>query len=268
MKIQVQPARFLRRYKRFFADVELPSGETVVCHVANSGSLKTCLTEGADCLITPAADPERKLRYSLRAIKGELGWIGVDTSVPNEIVWELYEKRRLADWARYSFAQREVKISDESRIDLILWNPSLKVATEKTSKKAESKPNPSRLKFPDYFDAGHQLRFIEVKNVTLMHGNVASFPDGVTERGQKHLDELMRLKSMGHEAEIFFTVQREGVRSFRPAEDIDPVYARKLDEARRAGVVIRVHPWTGLQNWATAPEVELSLDVTELPIKM
>lgn len=259
MNIHVQPARFLRRYKRFFADVELPNGETVVCHVANSGSLKTCLNEGADCLITPASDPARKLRYSLRAIKGELGWIGVDTSVPNEIVWELFEQKCLADWAKYKFAQREVKISDESRIDLVLWN--------QPSGKSKSTDQQAKLKYPNFLEQDLELRFVEVKNVTFMNGTVAAFPDGVTERGQKHLDELIRLKSLGHEAEIFFTIQRDGAKVFKPAEDIDPVYAKKLREADKAGVIIRAHSWTGVGTLGTG-EIKLGLSTTELPIEL
>jgi sugar fermentation stimulation protein A len=209
---------FQKRYKRFFADVQLES-EVVVAHIANTGSLKSVNVPGQPCLISPAANPERKLRFSLEMIQSVSGaWVGVNTSVPNAIVKEALElsinsKQGFSSWQSYDALQAEYKISKETRLDFAL-------AKKTTDKK----------------------HFIEVKNVTLAvekEGKLwAQFPDGVTERGQKHLRELMNLIDEGHTSEIVFTIQRNDCDYFSAADDIDPEYGRLLREAISKGVVV------------------------------
>lgn len=212
---QILQAKFLKRYKRFFADAEL-NGETVVAHVPNTGSLKSVLQEGVDCLLSPAANPERKLKFTLEALRNAKGdWVGVNTSWPNIIVGEAFEQRLFSHWENFDKSQNEVKISKESRIDWVFTNTK----------------------------TGFR-HFVEVKNVTLATENfsegegVARFPDAVTERGQKHLRELIALKesSPSHSAEIFFVIQRSDCHSFSTADDIDPEYGRLLREAHKKGV--------------------------------
>ncbi len=255
MNLQVQPATFLKRYKRFFADVQLPNGEIAVAHVANSGSLKTCLCENSPCLVTHHAGSDRKLNYSLRAIKSPTGWSGVDTSLPNPLVDEALFKGLIADWLPYRNFQREVKISDSSRIDFVLFGQQKSRTPERVTK---------ALKFPDYLKSVKPLHFIEVKNVTYLDGSIAQFPDAVTERGQKHLDELMALTKQGHVAELVFVVQRTEAQSFG-ASPLDPVYAQKFKRALAAGVrvkVLKCEGWRDVQGEETLP---LSLGHKELP---
>lgn len=233
---------FLKRYKRFFADVTL-AGKTEVAHVANTGSLKSINNPGAACLVSPADNPERKLRFTLEAIKSPAGsWVGVNTSLPNHLVREAFEQGVIPHWKQYETFKAEVKISSETRLDAVL-------------------------------SKGSHLHYVEVKNVTMaamaemaealpvpsgevMAGKMAKpergtapgtpkmcalFPDAVTERGQKHLRELMALVKEGNTAEIFFTVQRSDCSEFRPADHVDPEYGRLLREAAAAGVVISAY---------------------------
>ncbi|MGE0526728.1 MAG: DNA/RNA nuclease SfsA [Bdellovibrionales bacterium] len=211
----LREAEFIKRYKRFFADVRV-NGEIVVAHVPNTGSLKTCLFEGSPCLITESTNPARKLKATLHFLKTPSGWAGVNTSLPNLLVHHAWQHKRIPEWNEFLVAQREYKISKESRIDLVL------------------------ARSPEELTHKRNLHHIEVKNVTLAEGDLALFPDAVTARGQKHLQDLMRLKAEGQGAEIVFVVQREGCRAFSPADAIDPVYGRLLREAHAAGVRIRV----------------------------
>lgn len=205
---------FVRRYKRFFADVK-HRGEILTAHVPNTGSLKTCLFEGSRAIITESNNPARKLKATLQFLQTPSGWVGVNTSLPNMLVYEAWQNGLIADWHPFKVAQREFKTSKESRLDLVL------------AKDAEA------------LGRQDQLHFIEVKNVTYREGDTALFPDAVTERGQKHLLELMRLKKEGHSCEIVFVIQREGCTGFASAEKIDPEYARLLKQAEAEGVVVR-----------------------------
>lgn len=228
-------AEFLKRYKRFFADVRI-GDETLVAHVPNTGSLKTCLFEGAPCIITESADPKRKLKATLQFLKTPEGWVGVNTALPNLLAFEAWEAKRL--WTEYAFARREYKISKESRLDLVF------------------------ARTPEEFERGENLHFVEIKNVTYAQGGVASFPDAVTERGRKHLHELMRLKREGHTSEILFVVQREGCERFRPADEIDAAYGEVLREAKKQGVEVRalachIDPLSGVTLTATPLALEL-----------
>lgn len=199
---------FLKRYKRFFADVRLGK-DIVVAHVANTGSLKTATEIEAACLLTEADNPERKLRYTLEAVKVAGSWVGVNTSWPNHLAKETFEAQVFPHWKKFDELKSEVKLSAETRIDLVL----------RDSKK----------------DKKH---FVEIKNVSMGNDGCAQFPDAVTERGQKHLRELIKLVKEGHTAEILFAIQRSDCKTFSPADDIDPEYGRLLREADKVGVKI------------------------------
>lgn len=211
----IDTGKFLKRYKRFFADIDV-QGDVVTAMVPNTGSLKTCLFENAPCVFTRNNNPERKLKATLQFLKTPSGWVGVNTGITNGLVFEAWEKGLIADWTKYKAAKREYKISKESRLDLVL------APTEKN------------------LAEGQKLCFIEIKNVSYAENGVAQFPDAVTTRGQKHLQDLMRLRADGFQAEIVFVVQREGCESFKAAAHIDPDYAMLLKKAHRAGVKIRV----------------------------
>ena len=212
----------LKRYKRFFADVDL-SGEIVTAHVPNTGSMKSCNEPGSLCLLSRADDPQRKLKFTLEAVKSEGEWVGVNTGWPNKLAIEAFRQRALSHWQCFDSYQSEVKISEDSRIDLMLWNSN--TTGIKKWKTAD-------------FQSHQPVHVIEIKNVTLKEGGAARFPDAVTERGQKHIQELMQLMARGFTAEMLFIVQRTDVEWFAPAEDIDPEYARLLREAVNRGLKV------------------------------
>lgn len=208
--------RLIKRYKRFFADIETPEG-VLTLHVPNTGSLKGCLDPQNPVLYSLSTDPKRKLKGTLQFIQTKTSWVGVNTSLPNALVEELWKERPLKHWAPFKASRREVKINPKSRIDLML---------AKSEKDLEERKN---------------CHFIEVKNVTMSSETCALFPDAVTERGQKHLVDLMELIDQGHTAEIFFVIQRTDCNQFSPCREIDPKYSDLLIKAKKAGVQISAY---------------------------
>ena len=223
----------LKRYKRFFADIEYIDSVTnkkkaLTIHCPNTGSLKSVIEKDQQhpCWFSLSDDPARKLKGTLEAVQTASGvWVGINTSWPNKIVLAAAmqtvaanaadKKPFFKNWNKYLFYKTEHKISKETRLDGVF-------SLEESHLKNPSKKN----------------HYIEIKNVTLARGSVAQFPDAVTERGQKHLKELMKLINLGHKAELIFTIQRGDVNSFSIAEDIDPVYKKLFDEAVTKGLII------------------------------
>ena len=217
---------FLKRYKRFFADFTYENS-TITGLVANTGSMKTCSEPNSPCLFLHQTDKERKFPYSIEMIRGPTGWVGVNTARPNQLIWEAWERRSFSHWKKFDRAQKEVKINEASRIDFVLWN-SKRLADE-------------RLKKYDFKKCPPSLHLVEVKNVSFGIDGRALFPDSITERGQKHLKDLMKAVDQGHSAEIIFVVQREDCKSFAPADDIDKEYGKLLRKSVEKGV--RVSPY-------------------------
>ncbi len=216
---------FQKRYKRFFVDID-HNGETLTAHCPNTGSLLGLKDPGLNCLFSTSNDPNRKLKQTLQMVESGQSWVGVNTGLPNKLVVELFENDPLDHWKGFDSCQSEVKINQQSRIDLVLWNSN--------DHNDLKKWNHNNLKPP--------LHLIEIKNVTLARGDVALFPDAVTSRGAKHLDELIHLTKQGFTCEMVFVVQRMDCKSFRAADDIDPEYAQKLKEAHKMGVKITILP--------------------------
>jgi sugar fermentation stimulation protein A len=206
----------IRRYKRFLADVTLDDGSVVTAHCTNSGTMKSCLEEGAEVWLSPAADPKRKTRYTWEMIKIGGWWVGINTSHPNALAFEWIKGGMLPGLENLTALKREVTWED-SRFDLY----------------GEEAPEVSG-------EGSVRGCFVEVKNVTLKEGSRALFPDAVTERGRKHLRTLVRVKKAGLRAVMLYVVQRRDVQIFSPARDIDPAYGQALDEAVRQGVEILV----------------------------
>lgn len=198
--------KLIRRYKRFLADVELSNGETVIAHCTNSGSMKSCLEDGAPVFLSPVKNSKRKTRFTWEMIRINNGWVGINTSVPNKIAYSWIRENKIPGLMGYDEVRREVKY-DDSRIDIY------------ASKEGEK-------------------CFTEVKNVTLKEGDKALFPDAVTVRGQKHLKTLTNLKEKGFRAVMLYVVQRMDVDTFAPAKEIDPHYAELLKNAYKKGVEI------------------------------
>ena len=218
-------ARFLRRYKRFFVDAQLPNGEVVVAHCPNTGALTGCLVEGAEVLLAPVDNPARSLRYAWKAVHIGKSWVGVDTGLAVPLVEEAIRTGVIHELAGYERMWREVKYGREgtSRIDLLLSRGG-KLADTRGKKRV----------LPE----GDERVYVEVKNTTLVEGKTALFPDAVTERGQKHLEELVHVVNEGQRAAMVYCVQRTDVTSFRAAEAIDPRYAALLQKAIKRGVEV------------------------------
>lgn len=198
--------KLIKRYKRFLSDVELEDGSVVVAHCTNSGSMKTCIEEGAPVYLSPAKDPKRKTKFTWEMIFMNGGWIGINTMIPNKLAFDAIKNGEIEKLKGYTFVKREVTFGD-SRFDIYAENE-----TEKC--------------------------FVEVKNVTMKVDNYALFPDAVTTRGRKHLETLIEVKKSGIRAVMLYVVQRMDVEVFGPAEEIDPDYAKSLRKAIKHGVEV------------------------------
>lgn len=196
-------ARFRRREKRFRVEVELDGVSTWV-HCNNSGSMLGLLRDGCEVFISPSARPGRRLGYTLEMVKWGGFWVGVNTLTPNRLLRRAWEEGRLPEAAAFESMKAEKAIGG-SRLDACFEGPS------------------GRL-------------WVEAKNVTLVEEEVGCFPDAVTERGQKHLRELMALRRRGDRVACFYLIQRPDARCFGPADFIDAEFARLFDEALAMGV--------------------------------
>lgn len=197
--------RFLRRYKRFFADVELPGGQVVTAHCANTGSMQGLLVEGAPALLHDTRSPTRKLQHAWKAVQIGGTWVGIDTSLPNALVAQAVQAGVLPTLCGATAVRREQAMGANSRVDLVAEGPWGRA-------------------------------WVEVKNVTLAAQGLALFPDAVTERGRKHLDELAERVREGDRAAMVYVLQRGDVTALSPADAIDPAYGQALRRALAAGV--------------------------------
>jgi len=198
--------RLIKRYKRFLADVVLDDGTTVTAHCTNSGTMKSCLEDGAEVFLTPVNDPKRRTKFTWEMIKINGDWVGINTGNPNKLAFEAVRDNRIPELSGYNTVKREVKFGD-SRFDVMAQKDG-------------------------------ETCFIEVKNVTMKVGEAALFPDAVTARGRKHLNTLVEVKKLGMRAVMLYIIQRSDVDWFGPADDIDPEYGKALREAYRDGVEI------------------------------
>ena len=207
----------VKRYKRFLSDVELESGDIVVAHCANSGSMLSVKEPGSEVWLSPARNPDRKLRYTWELIKVGDTFVGINTALPNKIVEEAIVAGKIPELEGYETLRREVKYGKNSRIDILLEDPKRPTC------------------------------YVEVKNVTLrrdLEGGPVGFPDAVTTRGAKHLVELSDMVREGHRAVMMYLVQREDGDTFTIAGDIDPDYKSALDKAMAAGVEVLCYQCT------------------------
>jgi sugar fermentation stimulation protein A len=209
--VELVPATLLRRYKRFLADVELADGSVITVHVANPGAMTGLQTPRARVWLSKSPSKTRKLPHSWELIEADFGagieLVGVNTMHPNAIVADALAAQAIPELAGYDVIRREVKYGDASRVDFLLEHPT--------------RP-------PCY---------VEVKNVHMMRRTgLAEFPDSVTARGARHLDELAAVVAAGAQAVMLFVIQIGSSTAFTLARDIDPAYGRAFDNARGAGV--------------------------------
>ena len=199
----IQPAIFLRRPNRFIAHIEV-NGIEEVCHVKNTGRCKELLTDRATIYVQHHDDSKRKTKYSLIAVeKGNL-LINMDSQAPNKVVGE---------WIKEREPFGEVKLL-----------------------KPECKYGNSRFDF--YLETATDKMFIEVKGVTLEEEGVVRFPDAPTERGIKHLEELVACTKAGYKAAVIFVVQMEGMCHFEPNYKTHPAFGEALMRAQAEGVEV------------------------------
>ncbi|MCW8862367.1 MAG: DNA/RNA nuclease SfsA, partial [Rhodospirillales bacterium] len=198
----------VKRYKRFLTDVMLDDGSVVVAHCANSGSMLSVNTPGAEVWLSPARNPERKLRYTWEMIRIGETLVGINTALPNGLVADAIADGTITELAGYASIRREVKYGKNSRIDILLEGD------------------------------GDAKCYVEVKNVTMRRdgATAAEFPDAVTTRGAKHLEELADMVAEGHRAVMVYLVQREDCDRVTIAGDIDPGYLEALKKAKKRGV--------------------------------
>ncbi|MEQ9877002.1 DNA/RNA nuclease SfsA [Pectobacterium aroidearum] len=207
---RLQPARLIKRYKRFLADVVTPEGETLTLHCANTGAMTGCATPGDTVWYSTSDNPKRKYAQSWELTETQQNhWICVNTLRANTLLYEALLENRIEELSGYPDVKTEVRYGTEnSRVDLLL-------------------------QAPDRIDC-----YIEVKSVTLLQHECGYFPDAVTLRGQKHLRELQQMVSNGKRAVLFFAVLHSGIQQVSPARHIDARYAELFTEAQRAGVEI------------------------------
>ncbi len=201
------PATLIRRYKRFLADVQLADGSLLTVHCPNSGSMAGCGEEGSPVLLSKSDNPRRKYAYTWEMVQVNGGWVGINTMRTNHLAREAFAAGVVSEIGFVDEIRAEVKVSERSRLDFLLRQ-------------------------------GDEQIYVEVKNCTLVEDGAAMFPDAVTARGTKHLEELVKLRRDGFGAVIFFCVQRGDGDYFSPATHIDPVYAETLRRVVAQGVMV------------------------------
>jgi sugar fermentation stimulation protein A len=205
------PGILVKRYKRFLADVKLADGEIVTAHCPNTGSMQGCCESGRPVYLSFHDNPKRKLKYTWELIEMPASLVGVNTLVPNRLVFESVKAGVVPELSGYETVKREVKISARSRIDLALTAVDRKRC------------------------------YVEIKNCTLVDNNVALFPDAVTTRGLKHITELQTLVDSGCRCVMFYFIQRMDAEVFKPADHIDSEYGRGLRRAVKGGLEVLVY---------------------------
>ncbi|MFZ4666426.1 MAG: DNA/RNA nuclease SfsA [Prochlorotrichaceae cyanobacterium] len=208
----------LRRYKRFMADIELDSGETITAHCPNTGPMTGVYLPGNRVAVSMSQNPKRKYAYTWELIEvqnvqdNEPTWVGVNTSLPNRVVKRALEQRLFSPIGSYQAIESEVVYGQEgSRVDFRLLP-------------ADTSPD-------------RRLIYLEVKNTTWAKGNLALFPDTVTTRGQKHLRELTALLPQ-HRSILLYFINRGDCTQFTPGDMADPAYGKLLRTAIVAGLEI------------------------------
>jgi sugar fermentation stimulation protein A len=206
----LQPARLIKRYKRFLADIVTPDGRELTIHCANTGAMTGCATPGDTVWYSTSDNPKRKYAHSWELTQTQSGfWICVNTIRANALVKEAIQANIIPELANYTGCSCEVKYgSEKSRIDLLLTS--------------DDRPS----------------CYIEVKSTTLLENSTGYFPDAVTERGQKHLRELKHIAQNGQRAVLFFAVLHTGINYVDVASHIDKKYAVLLSNAQKHGVEI------------------------------
>ena len=197
----------IKRYKRFFVDIK-HQNRTIIAHCPNSGSMLGLLKAGNKVFFSESANPKRKLKYTLQIIEIDNKLVGINTHLTNKIILESLKEKKIQSLNKFTKIQPEKKFSNNTRFDFLISNNKEKC-------------------------------FLEVKNVTLVREkNIAEFPDAITSRGTKHLNELVEAKKKGYQSYLLFLIQREDCKLLKIAKDIDVDYNNAFNLALKNGVKI------------------------------
>ena len=192
--------QFIKRYKRFFVDIKIKN-KVVTAHCPNTGSMFGLLKKGNRVWLSKSNNPKRKLKYTLQIIEDQKSKVGVNTHLTNKIVLHALKNNLIKEFNKNIEIKPEFKFGENTRFDFLILKKKYKA-------------------------------FIEVKNVTLSRiKNIAEFPDAVTSRGLKHINELIKASRQGYEIFILYLIQRDDCKSFTIAKDIDPLYSNSLAKA-------------------------------------
>lgn len=202
--------KLIRRYKRFLADILLDNGEEIIAHVPNSGAMTSTIKDGCDVWVSFHDNPKRKLKYTLELSKPEEDFVCTNTNIANKIGVEAIKSGVIIELQGYDTIKTEQKYGKNSRIDILLENNNEKC-------------------------------FVEIKSVSLKLNNYLAFPDTVTTRGAKHLEELSDMVAQGHRAVMLYVIQRTENLPFRLAHEIDKKYAQTFHKANEVGVEFLVY---------------------------
>lgn len=220
----LKQATFLRRYKRFLADIELAGGDVITIYCPNTGAMTNCMVEGSPCWYSSSDNAKRKYKHTLELVTASTGHLAcINAANANNLVKEAIENNRIKELLGYRSLKAEVKYGAEnSRIDFLLSDTTTAGTERPVLQKVDC--------------------YVEVKSVTLgLEGGRGLFPDAVSARGTKHLRELIAMVKKQCRAVIVFCVQHEGIERFSAAKEIDPLYSRTLKEAVDAGVEVLVY---------------------------
>ena len=202
--------KLIKRYKRFLADIILENGKIITAHVPNSGAMTSCIKENCDVWVTFHDDVKRKLKYTLELTKMGENLICTNTGVANKIAIEAIKNGTIKELQGYSSLKPEQKYGQNSRIDILLENENQKC-------------------------------YVEVKSVSLKIDDYLAFPDAVTSRGTKHLNELCDMVKDGHRAVMLYVIQRTDNLPFRLACEIDKKYCEAFNDVIKKGVEVLVY---------------------------
>jgi sugar fermentation stimulation protein A len=202
--------KLIKRYKRFLADIILDDGSEITAHVPNSGRMTSTIEEGCDVWVSHHDNPKRKLKYTLELTNVEDIMICTNTGVANKLGVEAIEDGTIKELQGYTSLKTEQKYGQNSRIDILLENENKKC-------------------------------YVEIKSVTLKLEDSLAFPDAVTSRGAKHLDELISMVQNGDRAVMLYIVQRTDKLSFKIANEIDTKYDESFKKAVKMGVEVLVY---------------------------
>lgn len=202
--------KLIKRYKRFLADIILENGEEITAHVPNSGAMTSCIEDNCDVWVTFHDNPKRKLKYTLELTQMGENLICTNTGVANKIAIEAIQNGVIKELQAYENLKPEQKYGENSRIDILLENENEKC-------------------------------YVEVKSVSLKIDDYLAFPDSVTSRGTKHLNELAQMVKDGHRAVMLYVIQRSDNLPFRLACEIDKKYCEAFKEVTKEGVEVLVY---------------------------